>query len=103
LNQNEEGVENLISRAISFEPQPIDSSSVALPTDFEEIIKSFSEHVHDYWCFNKVRILFKNLEKKKPVLFFLVKVVIINNLFFQKENNSFGFFLRNSIYLRKNI
>lgn len=37
-----------------FEPEPMQVSSVTLTSDMEEIIKTYSEHVHDFWCHNKV-------------------------------------------------
>ena len=53
-NQYEENEAFFVRKQNSFEPVPLITSSVILASDFEEIIRSFSEHVHDYWCFNKV-------------------------------------------------
>jgi ryanodine receptor 2 len=38
-----------------FISQPINTAPVTLSNDFEEIIKIYSEHAHDYWCIKRVR------------------------------------------------
>ncbi len=38
--------------------------SIMLTGDYDEIIRNYSEHVHDYWCFSKVNSNFKIDETK---------------------------------------
>lgn len=37
-----------------FEPEPMQVASITLSNDMEEIIKSYSEHVHDFWSHDRV-------------------------------------------------
>lgn len=36
-----------------FVPETIDTEGIKLTKEYEEIVKIYSEHVHDYWCYNK--------------------------------------------------
>lgn len=47
-------VDTLSKMRAPFNPVTIDTMNVALPSEYEEIAKTYSEHVHDYWCYNKV-------------------------------------------------
>ena len=48
--------------------------SVQLTPDFEVLSKQYSEHVHDYWCFNKFEEgwsygeVFNDAQKAHPLL-----------------------------------
>ena len=44
-----------------YDPQTIDINTISLTNEFEEIIKAYSEHVHDFWCYNKVNIIYLNV------------------------------------------
>jgi hypothetical protein len=46
--------DNLRKQRGCFEPEPLQVASVMLQGDMEEIIKTYSEHVHDFWCHDKV-------------------------------------------------
>jgi ryanodine receptor 2 len=37
-----------------FAPEIIDTKGITLTKEYEEIIRVYSEHVHDYWSYNKV-------------------------------------------------
>lgn len=37
-----------------FEPEPIQVATIALSADMEEIIRTYSEHIHDFWCHERV-------------------------------------------------
>lgn len=43
--------------SIGFEPEPMQVASITLTNDMEEIIKNYSEHVHDFWCHDRVSFL----------------------------------------------
>lgn len=47
-----------------YEPEPMQVASVTLSNDMEEIIKTYSEHVHDFWCHDRVSIETKTIKKK---------------------------------------